>query len=104
MFGGDQVLDFVPVSMAVDALLAAATRPLDGPVNVGTGLATPILALAERIRELTSRRSEIQLLPARGAEVVRFVADTRRMRELLGTVPPADPLEALPQLCAAFAA
>ncbi len=104
VFGGDQVLDFVPVSMAVDALLAAATRPLDGPVNVGTGLATPILALAERIRELTSRRSEIQLLPARGAEVVRFVADTRRMREALGIVPPADPLEALPQLCAAFAA
>jgi UDP-glucose 4-epimerase len=103
VFGGDQVLDFVPVAMAVDALLRAAGRDLDGPVNVGTGIGTPILALAERIGALAGGRVAVERHPARSAEVVRFVADVSRMRELLGIEPPADPLDALPALYADFA-
>ena len=38
VYGGEQILDFVPVGMAVDALLAASGCSLDGPVNVATGV------------------------------------------------------------------
>lgn len=103
LFGGRQVIDFVPVSLAVQALLRAGEQPLDGPVNIGSGSGTSLLELAERILALTGRRSRLEMLPARGAEVVRFVADVSRMRALLGIEPPADPLAALPGLVEAFA-
>ena len=95
VYGGEQVLDFVPVGMAVEALLAASVCSLDEPVNVATGVGTAILALAERIRTLSGGRSAIEVLPARGAEVVKFVGSTTRMRALLGIRPPADPLAEL---------
>jgi UDP-glucose 4-epimerase len=103
VFGGEQVLDFVPVDFAVAALLRAAETDLDGPVNVGTGKGTAILDLAERISQLAGGRTPVQLRPARGAEVVRFVAEITRMRRLLGLDPPADPLVGLPALFASFA-
>ncbi|MCC7362924.1 MAG: NAD-dependent epimerase/dehydratase family protein [Dehalococcoidia bacterium] len=98
VFGGAQVLDFVPVTTAVQAFRAAATAPNRGPVNVGTGQGTPLPELAERILALTGHRSAIEQLPARGAEVVRFVADVTRMREVLGVEPPAHSLCDLPEL------
>jgi nucleoside-diphosphate-sugar epimerase len=98
VFGGEQLLDFVPVQMGVQALLRASDVQLDGPVNVGTGAGTRIMDLAGRIRGLTGARVGIRMEPAREAEVVRFVADTTRMQSLLGLVPPSDPLEGLEEL------
>jgi UDP-glucose 4-epimerase len=98
VYGGEQVLDFVPVRMAVQALLAASETRLDGPVNVGTGVGTRILDLAERVRAVTGACVAVRKEPARDAEVVRFVAETARMRSLLGIEPPADPLEGLEEL------
>lgn len=104
VYGGQQVLDFVPIGLAVRALLAASETDLDGPVNVGTGVGVPLLELAERIRAVTGAAAPVAMLPGRGAEVVRFVADVTRMRDLLGLEPPADPLEALPETLADVAA
>ncbi len=98
IFGGQQVVDFIPVETAVSAIRAAAEADLDGPVNVGSGRGTPLLALADRIRALAGGRVANVIEPAREAEVVRFVADTTRMREVLGVEPPADPLCRLPDL------
>jgi len=95
VFGGQQVLDFVHVDVAVEALVRAAGGGLPGPVNVGSGKGTPILALAERIGALAGRRVPIELEPARAPEVSRFVADVTRMRSVLGIEPPADPLGGL---------
>lgn len=92
LFGGDQVLDFISVERAVDALLAAADRPVDGPVNVGSGRGTSLKELAARILEVSDSPSQLRLLPARQGEVVKFVADVRKMRRLLGVEPPKDPL------------
>jgi nucleoside-diphosphate-sugar epimerase len=101
VYGGDQVIDFVPVRLAVQALLRAADAQIVGqPVNVGSGEGTPLLALAQRIIEVTGSTSEVRILPSRGAEVRRFVADVERMRTVLGLQPPPDPLEALPMLAA----
>lgn len=98
LYGGRQVLDFVYVDLVVSALLRAADVTVDGPVNVGSGTGTPLLGLAERVAALSGRRSGIIVEPARSAEVVRFVADTRRMRSVLGIEPPADPLGELESL------
>jgi UDP-glucose 4-epimerase len=95
VFGGSQLLDFIWVGHAVDALLAAATCRNDGAVNVGSGEGVPILDLGKRILEMKHGRSQLRILPARSVEVVRFVADVGRMRSVLGVEPPADPLAAL---------
>jgi UDP-glucose 4-epimerase len=91
VYGGKQVLDFVPVGLAVEALIYAADHGLAGPVNIGSGIGTPILDLAERIGVASGGRSGVDLLPANTCEVVRFVADVSRMRSL-GITPPGDPL------------
>ena len=95
LYGGRQVLDFLWVGHAVAALSAAAHRPADGPVNVGSGQGVPLVDLAQHILALTRSRSVIRYRPAREAEVVRFVADVSEMRGVLGVQPPETPLAGL---------
>ena len=99
VYGGKQVLDFVPVRIAVAALLHAGEHGLDGVVNVGSGFGTQILELAERIREATGSRAAVRIEPANDCEVTRFVADVTRLRAL-GIEPPADPLVDLSAMAA----
>jgi UDP-glucose 4-epimerase len=99
LFGGEQILDFVPVALVVEALRRAATAPLHGqPVNVGSGTGTSLRRLAERIQGFPGVQSALAVRPARQAEVTRFVADVTRMRELLQIEPPEDPLAELEAL------
>jgi len=98
LYGGQQVLDFLWVGYAVDALTAAANCPNTGPVNVASGCGVAILELARRILALTDGRSFIHRLPARNVDVVRFVADVTKMRLVLGIEPPTDPLQRLSSL------
>ncbi len=101
LYGGEQVLDLVPVGLVVAALRRAAEVSLGGRVvNVGSGVGTPLRDLANRIARLPSREVGLRVLPARSIEVTRFVADVARMRDLLGLAPPADPLEGLAALWA----
>lgn len=93
LFGGDQVLDFVPMKTVVEAFTTVVERgAVDGPINVGSGTATTLRELALRVLKLTGSTSQLEVLPPRGPEVTRYVADIRRMRECLGIEPPADPL------------
>jgi UDP-glucose 4-epimerase len=102
VYGGNQVLDFVWIDTVIDALIYAGNTGLPGPTNVGTGVGTSILELASRILEVTGSRSGIARVPARGAEVTRFVADIMRMRAL-GLKPDADPLAHLPAMADEYA-
>jgi UDP-glucose 4-epimerase len=93
VFGGDQVLDLIWIEHCVEALLRAAElQGLTEPVNVGSGIGTPIRDLAEAVIRATSSRSTVDLLPARAQEVRGYVADVTRMRSILGIEPPHDPL------------
>jgi nucleoside-diphosphate-sugar epimerase len=99
LYGGDQVLDFVPIPLVVEALCRAGDSSLHGsPVNVGSGMGTSLMALAGRVRGLPGVAIGARILPARSVEVTRFVADVTRMRELLTLEPPSDPLEMLPAM------
>lgn len=96
MYGGKQELDFLPVETCVAAFLRAISLgPFAQPINVGSGRGIPLTELARRILLLFPGAAGVRALPARGAEVVRFAADIRRMRELLGVSPPGDPLASL---------
>lgn len=93
LYGGEQVLDLVPVSLIVTALRRAAQTPLAGqPVNIGSGVGISLRALAARVQALPGARCGLHVLPARAVEVTRFVADVTRMRALLALEPPSDPL------------
>jgi len=95
IYGGEQVIDFVWVGKAVEALLAAAVCQLTGPINVGSGTGVALPQLAHCVLEETGSRSRLEVLPARTVEVVRFVADVQRMRSVLGVTPDVDPLARL---------
>jgi nucleoside-diphosphate-sugar epimerase len=103
--GGKEIIDFLWVDQAVEALVRAAA--VDGslpPINVASGTGTRILDLARRIVRLTDGRSRIAVLPPDERGVTRFVANVDRMRQLLRLEPPLDPLANLPHLLPAPAA
>lgn len=108
IFGGRQLIDFVPVETVVACLVRLVEGgPLPaehaGPINVGSGRSTSLPELAERVLDAVAAeangaapvRSEVRVEPPRGPEVERFLADTTRMRTLLGVDPPQDTLSAL---------
>lgn len=94
LYGGKQVLDLVWIDDVVRVLIMAgfSGRPVIGPVNVGSGVGTPIKTLAERILSFISNGSDIQLLPSREVEVERFQAGLQRAGRYFGLTSPADPL------------
>lgn len=97
--GGKQIIDFVWIGHAVEAMRRAAAA--DGslpPINVASGTGTKIIDLARRIVRLTEGHSKILILPADTLSVTRFVASVDRMRQLLRVEPLLDPLEYLPRL------
>ncbi len=82
---GSASREFLYVEDAARALLLAAEH-LDRsePVNVGTGVETPIRELAELIRELSGHRGEVQWDPSKpDGQPTRYL-DVSRAREWFG--------------------
>ena len=102
VYGGQQEIDFLWVGTAVDALLFAAEHGLPAPVNIGSGVGTKILDLAERVLGATGSKSAVVRRAAREIEVARFVADTTLMRSL-GLAPEPDPLQHLAEIAGSYA-
>lgn len=102
IYGGGQIIDFLWIDHLADALVSSLDLPElpCGPINIGSGVGTPIVDLAKRIIEATGSDSEIRMQPARPMEVERFVADVSRAKEQLDLVVSDDPLEHLPTLVA----
>jgi UDP-glucose 4-epimerase len=99
LYGGDQVLDLVPMQIVTDALIRSGFGPYHpGPINIGTGSGITIRDLARRIIAETGSGSLIRVEPARGPEVRRFVADISRSKAWLKLTPPADPLQGLAEV------
>jgi nucleoside-diphosphate-sugar epimerase len=102
VYGGDQVIDFLWVGTAVDALRFASSHELPGPVNIGSGVGTKILDLAARVQAVTGSASRIVRAAAREIEVAKFIASTDRMRSV-GLVPESDPLAHLSEIAPNYA-
>ncbi len=98
LYGGDQVIDFAPIGLVVEALWRAAETLSPDPINIGSGQGTALKDLAQRMLALTGSTAGIAIEPARPIEVRRFIAQIDRMKDRLGLTPPGDPLAELDQM------
>ena len=73
------------VADVVAALIAAQESDDAGPINVGTGVETSVLQLAELVGGASGRDDfEPEFAPARGGEIERTALDTAGAAERLG--------------------
>jgi UDP-glucose 4-epimerase len=86
IFGeGHQTRDYIYVGDVVKAMLAAQAGEATGPLNVGTGLETSVLQLAELIGTEAGRVDfEPEFAEARPGEVARSALDPTRAAQELG--------------------
>lgn len=79
--------DFVHVSDVVRAIGLSLTTPLDGyrVLNVGSGVATSVLDIAQRLSRILGSNSAIQVSgDYRAGDIRHCFADTRAARDVLG--------------------
>jgi UDP-glucose 4-epimerase len=88
---GCQRRDFCPVANVVEANLAAANGPSEkvaGEVfNVGNGVSTSVIELANQIKNETSRQVRIQHHPGKSGEIAFSQADLEKSSKYLSYVP-----------------
>jgi len=102
IFGdGRQTRDFIYVDDVVTAYLAAAglgpyAAPLPpGVYNVGTGVSTSILDLADAVRDLTESVLEHRFLPERAGDIRHSLASIEAIRKASSWRPRVDLREGL---------
>jgi UDP-glucose 4-epimerase len=85
VFGdGLQTRDYIFVADVVAAMIAAAGADVSGPVNVGTGIETDVLALARSLGELAEVPFDPVFAAPRTGEVQRITIDPARAAAELG--------------------
>lgn len=95
VFGdGEQTRDYVYVADVANANVLAATKPLPpaGPLdsrsfNIGTGVETSVIQLAELIRDASGATPAIEHAPDRAGEVRRSVLLAAKAEKVLGWTP-----------------
>ena len=95
VFGdGAQTRDYVYVEDVANANFLAATKPLPpaGPLdsrsfNIGTGVETSVIQLAELIRSTSGKNPVIEHAPDRAGEVRRSVLLAAKAQKVLGWTP-----------------
>jgi nucleoside-diphosphate-sugar epimerase len=100
IYGGNQVIDFVSVDVAVQAFIRAAFGEyVTGAVNIATGTGVNIVDAARRVLQACLSASELKILATRTPEVSEFIADTTLMQSSLGVTPSTDALGFLISAC-----
>lgn len=86
VFGREKLLDFTHVSDAVDGIMRCIIRfenVKNNTFNIATGKGTSILEIAQLINRFLGADKEIVLDEVRTGEVVRYIADISKARQLL---------------------
>jgi UDP-glucose 4-epimerase len=112
IFGdGMQTRDYVYVTDVADATWRAATQALPAPAllderafNVGTGVGTPVLRLAEVLSAAAGRPPRIEYAPKRAGEQQESYVDVTKAARLLDWRPSVSLEDGLARSYAAFAA
>ncbi len=84
---GRQARDWLFVDDAVDALARAVHSRATGRLHVGTGTATPVLDVVERLAARIGWSGEPEWVPARPGDPRRSALDTSLAGEVLGWQP-----------------
>ena len=111
VFGdGSQTRDYVYVKDVARANLAAATRDLPAPAkldargfNIGTGIETSVMELANALQKSAGSNVPIQLAPARPGEQQRSAVSIAKAQRVLGWAPTVPLSEGLEETFAFFA-
>lgn len=76
---GTQTRDFIHVDDIVGAVLTAVEQDVQGPVNLGTGIGTSFLDLAQMVTEAVGYNPKIQVLPDKPVGCFYRVSDNTKM-------------------------
>lgn len=89
VFGdGNQTRDFIYVGDIADFFVKAVKNDVKNEiVNMGTGKATTVKEIVEIAGDLLSIKPKLNYLPARPGEIDNFVADTKKLKKLFGSIP-----------------
>jgi UDP-glucose 4-epimerase len=97
VFGPDKRLDLIWIGDVINVLIQAGfgSPAVPVPVNVGSGTATGLEALAYQIKALTRSSSPVNVIAPRAPEVDRFQADLARAQRYFGLKVNPQPLRNL---------
>lgn len=85
IFGdGQQTRDFVPVDLAVEAMLRAGATPCNRTLNVATGRPTTLLEVIDMISAACNRPAQRDYEPPRSEDIRHSVGDITVLHQLLG--------------------
>jgi UDP-glucose 4-epimerase len=85
VFGdGMQTRDFVPVDLAVEAMMRSAATPCNRTLNVATGIQTTLLDIIDMISKACDRPAMCTHTPPRAEDIRHSVGDTTLLQNLLG--------------------
>jgi UDP-glucose 4-epimerase len=81
---GRQTRDYVYVGDVVAANVAALDSAFVGPINIGTGMETDVVAIYQFLRDAVGSDTHAEHGPPKPGEQRRSCLDTRRAAEVLG--------------------
>lgn len=85
---GEQTRDFVYVDDVANAFsLALESDGCDSPLNIGSGMETPVLDLLEKMCSLSGKTPNPKFLSARKGEIKRSCADISLAKRKIGYYP-----------------
>lgn len=85
VFGdGMQTRDFVPVDLAVEAMMRSAATPCNRTLNVATGIQTTLLDIIDIISKACDRPATCTHTPPRAEDIRHSVGDVTLLQNLLG--------------------
>ncbi len=91
VFGSlDRRRDVTDARDVARAAVAALSRGLDGPCNVGTGTTHRLGDLLDAVVDVVGRPADVRVVPAAREEVAATRADTTRCQDVLGVRPRTD--------------
>lgn len=86
----DRTRDITDVHEVAKALVDLLDLGVPGPVNVGTGVGHTLAAMIAAVSAELGRAGSVEIEPAGHDEVRDTLADTTRLRELIGWAPSTD--------------
>ena len=88
---GNQTRDFIYVDDICHAiLLAVENDSATGVFQIGTGIETKIIDLAEQIKKISNSNSQITFAPPRKGEIIRNYSGISKAEKILGFKPRVD--------------
>ena len=78
---GTQTRDFIHMRDVVNAVMTAVDQGITGPINLGTGIATSFLELAQMCMDEVGYKGEIQTRPDKPVGCMHRVSDNTKLLE-----------------------